>query len=94
MVSRNNRPIDYRTLKLVLEPLSTRAGIRKKTNPHSSRHARASHLADHLTEAQTKEFIGWAQSSDMASVYVHLSGRDVDDAVLKVYGLKQDAEKK
>lgn len=34
-----------------------------------------------------KEYFGWVQSSDMASVYVHLSGRDVDNAILKMHGL-------
>jgi predicted Zn-ribbon and HTH transcriptional regulator len=30
----------------------------------------------------------------MASIYVHLSGRDVDDALLKVYGVKKDEQRK
>lgn len=30
----------------------------------------------------------------MAAVYVHLSGRDVDNALLKVYGIKNDDEQK
>jgi len=34
-----------------------------------------------------KEYFGWVQSSEMASVYVHLSGRDVDNAILKLNGL-------
>jgi hypothetical protein len=42
-----------------------------------------------LTEAQLKELFGWTQSSYMASIYVHMSGRDVDDALLKLHGLKE-----
>jgi integrase/recombinase XerD len=34
-----------------------------------------------------KGYFGWVQGSDMASVYVHLSGRDVDNAILKLHGL-------
>lgn len=30
----------------------------------------------------------------MASIYLHLSGRDVDNALLKVYGIENDGEKK
>jgi len=41
-----------------------------------------------------KEYFGWTQSSDMASVYVHLSGRDVDSAILQLHGLKNGQEKK
>ena len=32
-------------------------------------------------------YFGWAQGSDMPGVYVHLSGRDVDDAILKANGI-------
>lgn len=62
-------------------------------NPHAFRPASATHLANILTEAQMKEFIGWIQDSDMASVYVHLSGRDVDRAILKLYGMMMDDER-
>jgi hypothetical protein len=40
-----------------------------------------------------KEFFGWVQASDMAAIYVHLSGRDVDSALLKVYGMEDKEEK-
>jgi len=30
---------------------------------------------------------GWIQSSKMASIYVHLSGRDLDEPLLKMSGL-------
>ncbi len=33
------------------------------------------------------EIFGWKQGSDMPSIYVHLSSRDVNDAILGVYGL-------
>jgi integrase/recombinase XerD len=41
-----------------------------------------------------KEFFGWTQDSKMAGVYIHLSGRDVDNALLKVYGIKNDKDNK
>lgn len=37
-----------------------------------------------------KEYFGWTQSSGMAATYVHLSGRDVDNALLKLHGLAKD----
>jgi len=39
------------------------------------------------------QVFGWKQGSDMPSIYVHLSGRDLDDAILGVYGLKKVEEK-
>jgi len=88
------RRIPYNTLRAILRNVAKRAGIRKKVNPHAFRHARATHLAKFLTEAQMKEFFGWVQDSDMASVYVHLSGRDVDRAILQLYGMQVGDEKK
>lgn len=80
-------PLNYRGFAVMLQELAARAKIIKQVNPHAFRHARATHLANKLTEAQMKELFGWTQSSDMASVYVHLSGRDVDNALLEIAGL-------
>jgi integrase/recombinase XerD len=84
---RNNR-LNYRGTNNVLRELAKKANIKKRVNPHAFRHARATHLASNLTEAQMKELFGWIQASKMASIYVHLSGRDVDNALLELYGLK------
>ena len=84
--------LSYNAVCKTLRKLAERAGVKKKVNPHAFRHARATHLASKLTEAQMKELFGWVQSSDMASVYVHLSGRDVDNALLRLHGLAKDKE--
>jgi site-specific recombinase XerD len=68
-------------------------GISKRVNPHNFRHSRASFIANHLTEAQMNEYFGWAQGSDMTSIYVHLSGRDVDGALLRLNGIETAAKK-
>jgi hypothetical protein len=39
-----------------------------------------------------KEHFGWVQASKMAGIYVHLSGRDVDNALLKIHGLVETEE--
>ncbi|MFC1803524.1 tyrosine-type recombinase/integrase [Thermoproteota archaeon] len=86
--------ISYSAICSMLRRLARKANIKKKVNPHKFRHSRATHLATHLTEAQMKEHFGWTQGSNMASVYVHLSGRDVDNALLKAYGIKDDKKDK
>ena len=45
-----------------------------------------------LTEAQMDQHFGWVQGSKMHSIYVHLTGRDVDGALLSIYGLAQERE--
>ncbi len=84
------RVMSYGGMRSMLDRLGRRAGVKKALNPHMFRHSRATHLANHLTEAQMKEYFGWVQGSDMASIYVHLSGRDVDHAILKLYGITND----
>ena len=66
-----------------------KAGVTKKLCLHSFRHSRATHLATVLKEAQMREFFGWTKSSDMPSIYVHLSGRDVDKTLFEHYGIKE-----
>lgn len=87
LTSRGNM-LDYASIRKMLREKAELAGIKKRVNPHAFRHSRATNLANVLTEAQMKEYLGWVQSSKMASVYIHLSGRDVDNALLKAYGLK------
>jgi len=89
----NGKLLSYNAVCKMLRKLAKKARVKKKINPHAFRHARATHLASKLTEAQMKELFGWVQSSDMASVYVHLSGRDVDNALLRLHGLAKDRDK-
>jgi len=88
----NGRRIGYQGIRYQLRELAKRAGIKKKIYPHLLRHSRATELANHLTESQLKQYFGWTQDSRMASTYIHLSGRDIDNAVLSIYGLSKKKE--
>lgn len=89
-----NTQLSYPAVRAVLRGVAEKAGIRKRANPHLFRHSRATYLANHLTEAQMKHHFGWVQSSTMAATYVHLSGREVDSALLELNGIKIDEETK
>lgn len=84
----NNGPVGYHTIIKMLSNLGKRSEIKKKVNPHNFRHSRASYLANKLKEPQMRMFFGWSKGSDMPETYVHLSGRDIDDAILEVNGIK------
>lgn len=88
-----NKVLQYNSLREILKAISAKAGIKKRVNPHIFRHSRATHLANKLTEAQMCEYFGWRQGSDMPRTYVHLSGRDVDNAILEMHGLKKTDDK-
>ena len=81
-------------LKHLMNTLKQRTGLSKELYPHLFRHSRATHLANQFTEQQLKQFLGWTAGSNMAAVYVHLSQRDIQNAVLQAYGLETDTEDK
>jgi len=85
--------LGYRYIrKKILKATMERAGIDKPSNPHHYRHSRASELATELKEAQLCEWFGWAQGSDVPARYVHLSGRDIDNAYDQMHGLYEPDE--
>ncbi len=77
-------PSKYAALAKVIRDAFKAAGIRKRCNPHIFRHSRASILANHLTEFQMNHYFGWTQGSDMPSTYIHMTGKDLDGAILKM----------
>lgn len=85
--------LSYPSLRKLLREAAGKSKVKKAVNPHNFRHSRATYLANHLKEAQMTQYFGWVQGSDIPSVYVHLSGRDIDDAILEMRGLKPRAVK-
>lgn len=77
---------DYGAIRMMLKRLGKKAGLEKRIYPHLLRHSRASVYANRLTESQLKQFFGWTGDSRMAATYVHLSARDINNAVLKANG--------
>jgi len=86
--TRHGGAFDYNAARKVLRELGRKAGVRKRIYPYLFRHSTATRLANLLAEAQMCLYFGWRQGSRMPSFYVHLSGRDVDNKMLELYGLK------
>ena len=87
------RQINPESYTTYIARLAKKAGIKKRVHPHMLRHTRLTELAKVLTEQELKIFAGWEPDSTMASVYVHLSGRDIEKALLKkVAGVKVEEE--
>lgn len=47
-----------------------------------------------MTEAQLCQWFGWVQGSDVPARYVHLSGRDIDNAYDQMHGIVEPDENK
>jgi site-specific recombinase XerD/ribosomal protein L40E len=78
----------YGVIRLMIRRTAEKAGIKKRANPHTFRHSRATYMANHLTEFQMNQYFGWIQGSDMPATYVHMSGKEVDSAILVMNGVK------
>lgn len=93
-----NELLNYEAVARNLRGLKKKAGVKCNVNPHNFRHARATELANVLTESQMCEYFGWRKGSAMPSIYVHLSQRDIKNPILKYNGvetadMKEDKEK-
>lgn len=84
-----DEPLRRAGLQEILEVLARKAGIEKRLTPYLFRHTRATHLAKVLPEAQLCSFMGWKIGSEMPRRYIHFSLRDVDEAILKIHGVKK-----
>jgi site-specific recombinase XerD len=78
-----DQPLGLRGAQKIIEETLPKAGL---TNKHCRlyilRHSRATHLANHLTEAQMCIFFGWQHGTKVVRRYIHLSGKDVDNALI------------
>ena len=81
--------LSYAHFSKIFKRYAWKSGIKNEISPYTFRHSRLTVMAKHMTEAELCEFAGWIQGSKMARVYVHLSGRDIEDKYLQIYGLKE-----
>jgi len=85
-----HQPLNYNAIRELLRKAARKAGVTKRVNPHSWRHARASNLAPHLNEFQMNARFGWVHGSAMPGTYIHWSGKETDPAILRLSGIKTE----
>lgn len=87
-------PLTHAVATYIVRDNMKRAKIPKRTNPHSWRHGRATHLcAKGLPEMQMRQYFGWSKTSDMPSVYAHLSQKNIDSSLRLALGLEEEKSK-
>ena len=84
--------MSYAAARKLLQVAAKKAGIKKPINPHNYRHSKATLMASQgIPPLVMAEYLGWVPSTNMYSVYCHLSGIQVDDILLsKAYGIKTE----
>lgn len=85
--------IGYVSARSTIQRIARAAGVKKRVYSHLFRHSRATEMASHLTEAQLNHHFGWVQGSRMTATYVHMSGREVDSALLRLAGVEEREKK-
>ena len=80
----------WNDVNMMLYKVSKRARINRKIHPHLFRHTRATILAKDLKPAPLESTMGWVHGSRMSRIYVNFSDDQVDDAILKVYGIDKE----
>ncbi|MDD1686070.1 tyrosine-type recombinase/integrase [Methanoregula sp.] len=94
-VNRNGDPLTHAQVRRQIERIAERAGITKRVNPHVFRHSRITHLVREGASESVIKAVAWgSQDSRMLKTYLHLTGQDVDNEMLKLYGIEVPEKKK
>ena len=85
-------PMSYDGMRRMLYNKAVKATLDpSKFNLHNFRHFAATEKAKWMSDQQMMEYFGW-RKSDMVRRYTHLSGRDMNDAILNHYGVNKPEE--
>lgn len=86
--------MDYDDIRIQIKKIAKRAGIKKRIYPRLFRHTRATRLLSRVSESIRAKYMGWVNGSKMVGVYVHLASENVDEAILKMHGIKTNGNGK
>ena len=90
--ARFGEPLNHSGARALVQRRCEKANISKRVNLKLFRHSEATCSANFMTEAQMRVRHGWTPSSKMPARYVHLVSADVDQALLKHYGIEKEVK--
>jgi len=71
------KPLTTRNIQKIIKGAKTRAGISKKTTPHTLRHSFATHLLENGTDIRTIQVMLGHSSLSTTQVYTHISSEQL-----------------
>ena len=80
--------VSYQYVRTNLKGYAAKAGITRRVWLYLFRHTQLTLLAKKLSDHTLSAYGNWSRHSNMAKKYVHLSGKDVDDAILEMHGIR------
>ncbi len=92
-LNRSNRPMTYAAVRALLMKTAGRAGVTRHVTPHTFRHSRITHMIQEGYPESVIKLIMWGsvEASEWAT-YAHLTGCDIDRAVLEKNGVATNEE--
>jgi len=87
-LSQQRNPLTHAAVNKQIQLIAKRAGITKHVTPHIFRHTRITHLIqDGVNESVIKLMMWGSLTTNMFQTYAHLTGSDIDRAMLSNYGI-------
>ena len=86
------KDMGYRGMSDILKKNAEKIGI-KNIHLYTARHSYATILSKSLPQALLGQYLGHAPNSRATASYIHLSGDDLEEKILRVNGLKPLEEK-
>ena len=94
-VNEYGKPLTHATISKRLRVIAKKAGITKHVTPHLFRHSRITHMMrEGVPESVIKLTMWGNMTTDMFNTYAHLTGEDIDQALLKSYGINPNSAPK
>ena len=92
-LTKQHNPLNHSAVNKQIGLIAKRAGITKHVTPHIFRHTRITHLIqDGVNESVIKLMMWGTLTTNMFQTYAHLTGGDIDRAMLDNYGITTDDE--
>jgi integrase/recombinase XerD len=83
--------LTHASVNLQLKRIARRAGIKKHITPHIFRHSRITHLIrEGVSESVIKLMMWGSLTTNMFQTYAHLTGNDIDNEILRTYGITEN----
>ena len=95
-INNRGKTFIHATIAKRIQRIVQRAGITKHVTPHLFRHSRITHMInDGVQESVIKMMMWGTVNTTMFETYAHLTGKDIDNEISRVYGIvKADSKKK
>jgi site-specific recombinase XerD len=84
-----NERLTWTAWNRIMKEVAQKAGVNgKRIHHYLLRHGSATEAAKLFTDSELKILYGWTMSSRMPATYIHLSARDIDPKLEKIYSGK------